>query len=360
MFTLRKCWLGATSLVAMATSIGCSERDRVAAETPPASAAAAADGLPAVLATVDGEPITLEDVRAETGDDLTKMESSYLRARNRLVSSTLTRMIQERLIREEAAKRNMTPERLLLAEVGGSVEPSSVEARAWYDENSTRTGGRPFEQIEPQIIEHLRTEKRAEAAKKLEERLRAERKVEVHVQPMRLALNNERAPSAGPDNAPVTLVEFSDFQCPFCNRFVPTLKQLQETYGDKLRIVYRQYPITSLHPNAFKAAEASLCAHEQGKFWEIHDVMFQEQSRLSVRELKLLAQRLGMDQKKFEGCLDSGKYTEQVQNDLAEGGKAGMTGTPALFVNGIEIEGGAVPFAKVKQALDRELARVAN
>jgi protein-disulfide isomerase len=124
-----------------------------------------------------------------------------------------------------------------------------------------------------------------------------------------------------------------------------------------VRIVYRQYPIPSLHPYAFKAAEASLCAHEQGKFWQLHDAMFQDQNKLAIRDLKDKAARLGVDQKKFDGCLDSGKYTEKVQEDLRDGARAGVTGTPALFVNGVPIDGGAVGFDLVAKALDKELAR---
>ena len=161
----------------------------------------------------------------------------------------------------------------------------------------------------------------------------------------------------GAAGAPVTLVEFSDFDCPFCGRFHPTLKQLSQKFGDKLRVVYRQYPITSLHPNAFKAAEASLCAHDQDKFWEMHDVMFQEQGRLSIRELKEKAGRIGLDAKKFDGCLDSGRYTGKVQDDLGEGGRVGVTGTPALFVNGVPVEGGAVSIEVISKLIEKELAK---
>ena len=175
-----------------------------------------------------------------------------------------------------------------------------------------------------------------------------------------MTFNNEGAPTAGKAGAAVTVVEFSDFQCPFCARFVPTLQRIKQDFGDRVEVVYRQFPLVSIHPNAFKAAEASLCASEQGKFWEIHDMMFAEQDRLSVRELKQMPGRLGMNQSKFDACLDSGQYVEQVQNDLAEGNRAGITGTPAVFVNGIELEGGAVSYEEAAQAIERELARAAR
>ena len=165
------------------------------------------------------------------------------------------------------------------------------------------------------------------------------------------------APSRGSQMATVTIVEFSDFECPFCGRFFPTLKQIKDTYGDRIQIVYRQFPLPNLHPSAFKAAEASLCANEQGEFWAFHDLLFQEQSRLAVRDLKEKAGRLGLNQRKFDNCLDTGRYVQQVQDDMAAGRTAGVTGTPALFVNGIPIKGGAVDFEVVAEVLDQELQR---
>jgi protein-disulfide isomerase len=256
----------------------------------------------------------------------------------------------------EARKQGKTVDQLVLAETGGPLEPTEAEIATWYKENRKRTGGRSLDQIRPKIVEYLRDERRNDAGEKLEQRLNQERNVTVNLQPYRVELNNEGAPSKGPAGAKVTLVEFSDFQCPFCSRFFPTLKQVEENFGDKVRIVYRQFPLTNIHPNAFKAAEASLCAHDQGKFWEMHDMMFQDQKRLTVKDLKAFAGRLGLNQKKFDTCLDTGRYTEQVQEDLKEGNRVGVTGTPAVFVNGVVLEGGAAPYEVVAKAIEKELA----
>ena len=172
-----------------------------------------------------------------------------------------------------------------------------------------------------------------------------------------MELDNRDAPSLGPSDATVTLVEFSDFECPYRSRFFPTFQQIKEDYGDRIQVVYRQFPLTNLHPSAFKAAEASLCANEQGELWTFHDLLFQEQNRIAVRDLREKAGRLGLDQGEFNNCLDTGRYVEQVQDDLAVGKAAGVKGTPALFVNGIPIDGGAVAFEVVAEALDRELRR---
>ncbi len=347
------------ALAAFALLSGCSA-DKPASAAPPPSRPAAASDLPDVLATIGDDKITMAEIRARVGDDLDQTETRYLRARHRLVDNALQAIIRDRILAAEAQKQGKTIDELVAAETGTAAEPTDADIAAWYAANPNRTGGRALEQLRPQITDFLRNERRTAAVQILESRLKDEQKVTVHLEPFRLQFDNTGAPTKGPAGAPVTLVEFSDFQCPFCNRFVPTLKQVEDKYGDKVQVVYRQYPIPSLHPFAFKAAEASLCANDQGKFWELHDLMFQEQSRLSVRDLKVAAGRLGMNQKDFDTCLDSGRYTEQVQKDMAEGARVGVSGTPAVFVNGIPLEGGAVPFEKVAEAIDTELARAAG
>ena len=349
---------GAAALVLSVALAGCARETGAAPGSSPASAASAASDIPDVLATVGGEPITMAHVQQRIGDQLDQMETQYRRARHTAVETTLTELIREQVLLAEAQKQGVTMESLVLAEAGGSLEPTDVEIGAWYDQNRDRVSGRALDQLKPQIADLLRTERRTEALTRLEERLNRERQVVVNLQPYRLEFPaRDWVPSLGPASAPVTLVEFSDFECPFCARFAPTLHQLAAHYGDRLRIEYRQFPIPSLHPNAMKAAEAALCANEQGKFWELHDMMFQEQGRLTVRDLKEKAGRLGVDQKKFDACMDGGRYVEAVQEDVRDGSRVGVNGTPAVFVNGIALEGGAVPFETAVKAIDRELAR---
>ena len=162
-------------------------------------------------------------------------------------------------------------------------------------------------------------------------------------------------PSKGPANAPITIVEFSDFQCPFCSRVNPTLAQVREKYGDKVRIVFRQFPL-SFHQQAQKAAEASLCAGDQGKFWELHDAMFADQQALGVDQLKTKAAGLGVNAEQFNQCLDSGKHAATVQADLKDGSAAGVSGTPAMFINGRFLSG-AQPLNEITKVIDDELAR---
>jgi protein-disulfide isomerase len=152
-------------------------------------------------------------------------------------------------------------------------------------------------------------------------------------------------PFWGPADAPVTIIEFSDFQCPYCARFVTeTLPQIKQTYEGKVRFVFRDYPLSQLHENAEKAAEAADCANEQGKFWEYHDKLFSNQSALDVASLKSYASQLGLDTGVFDQCLDSGKFAQEIQKDIQDGDSYGVQGTPAFFVNGRLVEG-ALPFA---------------
>ncbi|MFH1235621.1 MAG: DsbA family protein [Parcubacteria group bacterium] len=162
----------------------------------------------------------------------------------------------------------------------------------------------------------------------------------------------------GGENAKVTLVEYSDFQCPFCEQVVPTLQKVLETYGDDVRLIYRHFPLTSLHPLAQKAAEASECAAEQGKFWELHDKLFEMNASgtLSIENFKSAAGSLGLNQSQFDSCLDSGKYQSKVQNDTTQGTQYGVQGTPATFVNGTLVSG-AVPYEQFASVIDAELAK---
>ena len=176
------------------------------------------------------------------------------------------------------------------------------------------------------------------------------------------------APSKGPANARVTIVEFSDYQCPFCARFhTGTSPQIQKEYIEtgKVRHVFRNMPLEAIHPQAFKAAEAALCANDQGKYWEMHDVLFANQRALQTEQLVGHAKTIGLDAAGFQTCLDSGKHAERIRADLAEAEKLGLNGTPAFLigvsgpdgkVKNVRFVSGARPFADFKSAIDAALA----
>src|SRR3989344_1385797 len=163
----------------------------------------------------------------------------------------------------------------------------------------------------------------------------------------------------GNKNAPVTIIEFSDYQCPFCGRhFTQTYPQLKKDYVDtgKIKIVFRDFPLNSIHPNAQKAAEASECAEDQGKFWEMHDTLFENQQLLGIENLKGYAKQLGLNENEFNDCLDSGKYSAEVSKDTQDAASAGGIGTPFFVVGGTPLSG-AQPFSSFQQVIEAELAK---
>lgn len=166
----------------------------------------------------------------------------------------------------------------------------------------------------------------------------------------------ENDASKGPADAKVTIIEFSEFQCPYCKKGKETASEILEIYGEQVRLVFKHFPLTSIHPEAQKAAEATECAGDQGKFWEMHDWMFDNQKELAVDSLKAAAANLGMDSSEFDSCLDSGKYEEKVKNDTAEAKELGLGGAPAFFIND-QLISGAQPIEKFREAIDKELAK---
>ncbi|MBN1426874.1 MAG: DsbA family protein [Anaerolineae bacterium] len=180
--------------------------------------------------------------------------------------------------------------------------------------------------------------------------------VEMGVQePKPAKIETDGDPQIGPNNARVTIVSFSDFQCFYCKRFRDeTLDALINEYGNKIRFVYRDYPLSSMHPEAQKSAEAAECANEQGKFWEMHDLLYANQESLNVKLYEELAEDIGLDMDKFTNCLDSDKYAEEVLADMQSGVSYGVSGTPTFFVNGQRLVG-AQPLAEFKRIIDQEL-----
>ncbi|MEO8381446.1 MAG: thioredoxin domain-containing protein, partial [Acidobacteriota bacterium] len=306
-----------------------------------------------VLATIDGQPITEAEIRAGNETEFKKIEREYERNRHDLVESLLQQLIENRLLAVEASTKNVTAEQLLAGIKPGEVTDADVDA--FYEENKAGIG-QAKERVAQQIRTYLIQQKQVDAHSAYIKGLEEKYKVVVRLEPVRVEVGAD-GPSIGPADAPVTMVEFTDFQCPFCSRVVPTLEKVRAKYGDKVRIVFRQFPL-SIHPNARKAAEASLCAHEQGKFRQMHDEMFRNQQQLGVEQLQTKAADLGMDAARFKSCLDSGKFAGQVEADVRAADAVGVTGTPAIFINGRLISG-AVPLTTFTKIIDEELARKA-
>jgi protein-disulfide isomerase len=231
---------------------------------------------------------------------------------------------------------------------------SDAEVQQVYD--AAKAQGRdlpPIAQVKETIVRYVQQQKGQAAAQAYYDKLKAEAKVEILLPPYRAPRQQVEAkgPSRGPANAPITIVEFSDFEC----RAEETVSEVMRVYGDKIRLVFRDLPLPN-HQNAPKAAEAAHCAGEQGKYWEMHAKLFANQRALEVPSLKGYAKDLKLDQAKFDKCLDSGATAALVEEGRKAGSEAGVNGTPAFFVNGVLISG-AQPFDAFKEVIDAELAQ---
>jgi protein-disulfide isomerase len=303
-----------------------------------------------VLAIVGEAQVTEAEVSELMSSQLMKVEQE----RYELLKQGLDRLVADRLVEMEAKKLGITKEELFAQEVEAKVDqPTQDEIDAFYEERKARIK-KPKEEVEGQIRDYLLQQRQAVVNESFVAGLKKSYGYQLLLEPIRIDVASEGFPAKGPEGAPVTIVEFSDFECPYCARVNPALDQVVKKYGDKVRLVFRQFPL-NIHANAQKAAEASLCARDQGKFWEMHDAMFKEQRSLGVEQLKEKAARLDLDAETFNECLDSSRYAEAVVADLQAGSAVGVTGTPAFFINGRFISG-AQPYADIAKLIDEELA----
>lgn len=315
----------------------------------PAPAPASSFSISGPVAMVGGKPITDEDL--DVRGDLMQLEQQAYDIR----MEALQEVIADRLIEAEAAKRGVSKEDLLESEITSKVaDPTPLEVEGFYEQQKARIR-RPLEEVRGQVAELMRGLREREVRLKLVAGLREGSDVKVLIEPPRMSADLSHAPFRGPEDAPVMIVEFSDFQCPFCRRVQPTLKRLQEEYGDKLRWSFKDLPLINIHPEAKKAAEAARCAGEQGKFWEYRAAMFaSDQVNRALHDRT--AEELELDTEKFTACLDSDRYTEVVEKDLHEAESMGLNGTPAFLINGVLLSG-AQPFEQFQLVIERELEK---
>ena len=313
------------------------------------------------LASIDGTAITESQARLEGAKDLDSLELQVLkekavaaRKEHEILEGALEKLIEDQLLQTEAKKEGISKEELLAREVEQKItEPTAEEIDSFYESNKQRIKGSK-EEVAPQIGKYLKREKEGELKNDLMKRIEREHKVVRLLQPLRYDVSGAGRPSLGPASAPVTLVLFSDFQCPYCKKFSETVKEVVKNYPNKIRLVFRQFPLTNIHAQAQRAAAASLCAGAQGRFWEMHDQLFQNQSNLRDEDLKNRAGKLGLNTADFDACMSSGRYSKQVEEDIRAGTAAGVEGTPALFVNGRFLYGSR-PYEEIAALVDEEL-----
>jgi protein-disulfide isomerase len=335
-------FLTVSLLLCFLVASACSSATSGGKKNAPAPSSAAQGGN---AATVDGQPISLAQLDERVARQLYDARQQ-----------ALGEMVNETLLEKDAKAQGITTEALLKKEVADKVtEPTPAEIDQVWEANKARMPGKTKEQVTPDIVKWLKDQKAAQLQQTFMQSLRAKYKVQILLEPPRVNVAVDDDPFLGPADAPVTIVEFSDYQCPYCSRAEPVVKQILEKYKGKVKFVYRDYPL-SFHPFAAKASEASQCANDQGKFWEFHDALYADQSKLSVPDMEATAGRLGLDAEKFKSCMDTGKYTAEVSKDIADATKAGVNSTPSFFINGVAVVGAQGPEA-FSDIIDQELAK---
>lgn len=287
-----------------------------------------------VLAVINGETLTLKDIDEKLGPEIFKAQEQIYALRR----ETVDRLINDLLLRQEALERNVSVEELLEAEVASKLKKiTRKDALAFYMENKGKMGAEYRHGADMvKVTQYMRQREEERGKSVFVERLRQGAAIEVYLAaPKRLveAISVQDQPSRGREDAPVTIVEFIDYECPTCANLQEILRGLQEEYGDKVRVVAFDFPLQR-HAYAYQAAIAAEAAREQGKYWEYITILFQNQGALEIDNLKEYASRLKLNRKKFDEALDTGKYAAKVQRDRQEALRLGLNATPTVFVNG--------------------------
>lgn len=325
----------------------------VAASVVPGLHSFAAAEQPDVLARVGDTTITRSEVVQAAAQALGDIE----RQRYEILAQAVNELVDQKLIEDAAAAAGQDPRAYLEAQIEPKVSPPTDEQiQAFFNQVKSRLGGRTLEQVRPQIVQKLEGDQRQEAYDNLIAELREKNDVQILIEPYRVEVSDDDDPYRGAADAPVTIVEFSDYQCPFCSRAEDVVDQLLEDYGKHIKVVFRDLPLESLHPDAPKAHEAAGCAEEQDRFWAMHEKLFANRSALGRDKLIEFATDLGLDVGAFTTCLDEGQRSAEVEADIAAAQAQGITGTPAFFING-RLLSGAQPYEAFEKVILDELRR---
>lgn len=308
------------------------------------------DGVPDIVAKLDGQEITLAELDAAAKGQLDDLRVQVFEIRK----TALEQMVDELLLNKEAEKRSVELEQLFATEIEAKAEaPTPNEVADFYMQNQQKMQG-SLEDMMPQLNGYLLQQRRHARMGEYLGELRQAANVEIFLKARRVTVDAGDAARKGSVDAPVQIIEFSDFQCPYCTRGATVVDEVIAFYGDKVSLVFKHFPL-EFHKEAHLAAQAAECAREQGKFWEYHDMLFANQKNLTPPSLVEYALQLDLKAEPFETCLQEQRYAGRVNADLAEGGTVGMSGTPGFFINGIPLSG-AQPLENFKRIIDEELA----
>lgn len=326
------------------------------------------------LVSVDGQVLTetdiLNNLKGRAKGQYFKAKADYYEAQQ----NVLNEYLYTYLVEQYATKKGKSAEEILKTEVSDKIKKvTDKDIQKFYDDFKERAAkvNRPIpplsDEIKVKIQEQLEGEKREERKNVFFDQLKKEFKIAYLSSPPRMDIATGNLPVKGSANAPITIVEFSDFQCPYCQQGAQTVDKIAKEFKGKVKIYFRDFPL-DFHPKAKPAAVAARCAGEQGKFWEFHDKLFAEQAEwagkakddaATTEALSAIAKKLRLKEADFKKCLEGTDKMDLVNKDMADGVDAGVSGTPAFFVNGMPLSG-ALPFEKFKDVINQELVRTRN
>jgi protein-disulfide isomerase len=300
----------------------------------------------AVLAQVNGHAVTAADLESSKSGSLLQARYTYYQTERK----ALDELVDEKLLALAAADKHETVAQLLDTEVyKGITSPTEDQMQVYYEGMESEE---PYSAVHDRLFEHISDLRKTKARAAYVKTLREKANLRITLQPPYSDVSTADAQFEGSKDAPMQLVVFADYECPYCQKVNPSLHQLKKEYGDKLTIVYKEFPLP-MHHHAQKAAEAALCAGDQGKYLEFHDMMYNSR-QLDIPDLKKYAVTLNLDSNKFNTCLDSGKQAELVKKELEEGKSLGLSGTPSFFLNNHYFHGG-MEYSALREMVEQEV-----
>lgn len=316
--------------------------------------AVAASSLPAfsqessgVIAEIAGQPITAGELEQKEASKLLQARYKYYVAER----DALEQYIDEHILELQAKKESVSIDELLKLHVKVTEpDPTEDQLRFYYEGVQT---DEPYATARPNIIETIHQLRMKKVRDAYIASLRAEYGVVVELNQPSAKVEAGNAPRLGTDKAPVQIIEYSDYECPYCQKVNPDLVRLRQEFGDQVSLVYKDFPLP-MHPDAAKAAEGARCAGAQGKFWEFHDFLF-DTKKLQVADMKAEARTLKLDTAKFDECLDKGEQFTDLKKDAQDAQRLGLSGTPSFFING-RFMSGAIRYTKLRDTVLQELA----
>ncbi|MEP6715054.1 MAG: DsbA family protein [Terriglobia bacterium] len=305
-----------------------------------------APGTP--LAMVGTRPITLTDLDTHHPTALFQARTAFYEAEKKALED----YIEEVLLQEQANREKLSVEELLKVHVISKVapDPDKESLRLYFEGLDT---AEPFDVVAPKIAQHLRERRIAKIRGEYMQKLRADMPVVLKIEAPRTAISLDDTPVRGDANAPLMLVEYADYECPYCQQFQPELDKLEAEYRGRVKFAFKDVPLPN-HSHAQKAAEATHCAGVQNKYWEFHDLLFSTKE-IDVDQLKAGARKLALNTDAFNSCLDSGQQAPIVKSQFDEAQKLGLQGTPSFFLNG-RFFSGSMSYEQLRQIIDTELA----